>query len=737
MGESRDLTHPLPLPRGELFCGGWMVIRTHIAFSWVILFGIIAVFGVAVNAYTIIAITLGAILPDIDTRASTIGKIFSFISKKIEKKYGHRTITHSWITLFISAVILVPTAYVLDVYLIGFDQVSNIQIVTSFIIGWFTHILLDTMTIQGVKVMFPVSQRRGVFPFDPSFPYSFRTNTGSKIDKILFVIFITGALVAFPIGTVGYQRIIRSLQQDIMSAVNDYNEMARNNLVKVKTEATNQISRKDISGDFNVYGSLSYETLLIEKDGEMYTLGNKYSDHLYAQKVKCFRDEKIDLSIKEIELSNESIRELKNYKNENDLRVLFFGEVIIEENEQSKYIQHLDRFNTITIESNKLKMKYARIRDLEKYGVENAFIESGTIKVYSYSRPGEIKYSNTDKIKVEGVRGKSLTIVTEIEDLNNLFVTSGDTVKTGQRLFIKDKNVSGEMNDIQEIEIEINIIKIKMETELETYEKEIMFAVSDTLKTSKTYTRTKRKYEKGFATKGHLEKQREKFEVSKNIYFNIVNKKLIAKKNYELKLLNLKNKKIRKEKEIESNYVLSKSKGIIEDINIRINKNNKYSVKIIIRLGEKNEYKNRKILHQDMGDLTYSYNVLSVRDGDTFNIIYDGVKTGVRMIGIDTPESNKTRYGYVEEMGREAKEKKKKLLNGKKVRLEFDVQKRDKYRRLLAYVFLEDGTFLNAHLLEKGYARLATYPPNVKYLDFFRTISHLEGQAKAKIKEPR
>ncbi len=53
------------------------------------------------------------------------------------------------------------------------------------------------------------------------------------------------------------------------------------------------------------------------------------------------------------------------------------------------------------------------------------------------------------------------------------------------------------------------------------------------------------------------------------------------------------------------------------------------------------------------------------------------------------------------------------------MRLEYDVEHHDKYNRTLAYVYLEDGTFVNAWLVENGYARVSTYPPNVKYQDKF------------------
>ena len=56
---------------------------------------------------------------------------------------------------------------------------------------------------------------------------------------------------------------------------------------------------------------------------------------------------------------------------------------------------------------------------------------------------------------------------------------------------------------------------------------------------------------------------------------------------------------------------------------------------------------------------------------------------------------------------------------GTTVKLELDVQPRDKYGRLLAYVYLSDGTMLNALLVQEGYAQVMTIPPNVKYQDLF------------------
>ena len=76
----------------------------------------------------------------------------------------------------------------------------------------------------------------------------------------------------------------------------------------------------------------------------------------------------------------------------------------------------------------------------------------------------------------------------------------------------------------------------------------------------------------------------------------------------------------------------------------------------------------------------------------------------------------------IQEMGKRAYEFTRNLAEGKQVSLEFDVEKYDKYGRLLAYVYLKDGTFVNAEIVRQGYASLMTIPPNVKYADLFRKL---------------
>jgi micrococcal nuclease len=120
--------------------------------------------------------------------------------------------------------------------------------------------------------------------------------------------------------------------------------------------------------------------------------------------------------------------------------------------------------------------------------------------------------------------------------------------------------------------------------------------------------------------------------------------------------------------------------------------------------------------------------VVSVTDGDTVVLLMSSKRERVRLIGIDTPESkrnsrsrkqadqNRIVIDQVVHLGKLAAEHTQKLLPvGTSVRVEFDLQPRDRYGRLLAYLWLPNGTMVNEEIIRAGYAYPLTIPPNVKY----------------------
>jgi len=139
---------------------------------------------------------------------------------------------------------------------------------------------------------------------------------------------------------------------------------------------------------------------------------------------------------------------------------------------------------------------------------------------------------------------------------------------------------------------------------------------------------------------------------------------------------------------------------------------------VIPRLEQKD---NRDKKENAVNDLNF-YPVTKVVDGDTFEVEIEGKKEKVRMLGIDTPEKfesskldkDSERTGNdkktIKKLGELSSDYVKKLLSGKKVRLEADPigDNKDRYNRLLRYVYLEDGTFVNLKIVEDGYANAYT-----------------------------
>ncbi len=131
---------------------------------------------------------------------------------------------------------------------------------------------------------------------------------------------------------------------------------------------------------------------------------------------------------------------------------------------------------------------------------------------------------------------------------------------------------------------------------------------------------------------------------------------------------------------------------------------------------------------KEFSDIAVSH----IYDGDTISL---GSGEKVRLLGIDTPESSENKKllrdaarsgqdtGDILRMGRLAAAYTRSLLQGRSVRLEFDIEKRDKYGRLLAYVYrVDDGLFVNEEIIRQGYAYPMTIPPNIRHADGFRKL---------------
>ncbi len=110
---------------------------------------------------------LGSLLPDIDSPQSLLGKPLFFLSERIERRFGHRTITHSFLGLLLAAVLTLP-----------FVPRMGLGPWVALLIGYFAHLLGDMCTKQGIQFYWPMAVW-GVFPMKE--PYGWRPDRGWRV----------------------------------------------------------------------------------------------------------------------------------------------------------------------------------------------------------------------------------------------------------------------------------------------------------------------------------------------------------------------------------------------------------------------------------------------------------------------------------------------------------------------------------------------------------------------------
>jgi micrococcal nuclease len=129
----------------------------------------------------------------------------------------------------------------------------------------------------------------------------------------------------------------------------------------------------------------------------------------------------------------------------------------------------------------------------------------------------------------------------------------------------------------------------------------------------------------------------------------------------------------------------------------------------------------------EAGDGRVEALVTRVVDGDTVEVSIGGQSEEIRYIGVDTPETVDPDEP-VQCFGPQASSFNHRLVEGRRVELAFDAERRDKYGRLLAYVYLPDGRLVEAMLARQGLARTLTIPPNDSKAALFERLSRVAAR---------
>jgi len=214
-----------------------MLAPTHSVFGIFLTLTILAIFGVQASLHwtIILAGIIGSLVPDLDMPKSMIGRVFFFISVPLERRFGHRTITHSllgWLiaTLIFTVLITILTfltSYGIQTFfpngvplyfgILSIDLGLTTRWVAAFSIGYISHLILDMFTLRGSQFFWP-EPSRDVIPKNSKY----RIETGSKFEIIIFAILFGCMVVSFPISQYGLMTSLRWLLATPEAAIEEF-----------------------------------------------------------------------------------------------------------------------------------------------------------------------------------------------------------------------------------------------------------------------------------------------------------------------------------------------------------------------------------------------------------------------------------------------------------------------------------------------------------------------------------
>lgn len=269
-------------------------------------------------------------LPDVDTSKSVPGRVLFPFSHYLEKRYPHRSVTHSFMATAIFAAIALPVA------LLGLP--FYLSLISGYFWGWFG----DVFTKSGVCAFYP-SQIRCVCPGNPRLRLS--TNSPAEF-------FVLGVLVLVAIGSINANSnggIVQSFTQTLglpEGAIEIINREGSRYLLYAQVEGRNTITQGQVNQQFEVVEALTQSDFL-GKDGEkLYRIGQTQDCQIVPHTVRITRSRPIRSQVKEVQLEEQTVADVLSPAP----RTYITGNLQIPDAEDLIIPSRQDRFNTIRLQ---------------------------------------------------------------------------------------------------------------------------------------------------------------------------------------------------------------------------------------------------------------------------------------------------------------------------------------------------------------------------------------------------
>jgi inner membrane protein len=391
---------------------------THATFGLVFTIAAGTVLGIAVTPAVAACVLLGALLPDVDTPTSPIGRLCRPLAGWLERRVGHRTLTHSWLGLGLASLAALPLAWV--------DWHWSL----AFALGYLSHLLVDAANPPGVPLFYP-SPVRAVFPGREAL----RPAEGSRGEAILCAGFLLGLAVLWPLHLVGFTRALHLFTRTPGGAIADFRRWEGTREVWADLDGLFRLSQRRVHQRVRILGIANTSTLIVldPSTGTVHTVGPAESANVFPEAIVAHPGRPIRVETRPVTLTQQLLRDLLS-------EVPPAGETYLHGIVRTPDVPALkpdpEAYETLKAGLGALELRFARPRDLEDPQLGSLFVLSGLVLVQTVrladapATPAHAKPAVTAEF--DDVTELFITHVTD--PARELRVREGERVQRGQLL---------------------------------------------------------------------------------------------------------------------------------------------------------------------------------------------------------------------------------------------------------------------------------------------------------------
>lgn len=388
-----------------------MKAATHLTFAG--LTGVVcAGFGASPDIAGGAALAVGALLPDIDTTHSGLGKFCKPLSGWLERRYGHRTITHSLLGMAIVAVITSPLLLWLPSLFIWLQ------------VGIFTHLILDTANIVGVPLLYPYRLQ-----FWMVHNRSWRVPYNSPKEFAWLSVICVLCVVILPFSLDGFSPWFHRMMGTPYGAVEDYLSWRDNYEVWAEIKGHNLVTDEDVNGRFRIIDALNTEQLLVEDEaGRAFSVGLGRFSNIVSTRISTWRGLPIASSHYRLDVSGRLVSDLINSLPKGARRVYVNAHLALEGDGDTPptlgYFERVQKFG------NEYEVRSATAGDLAH--LSHLVISGGSVIVRAEYSPDSEALANIEISHAAPAVTSHILPIPNLPDVSGLVVGLGDEIAQGE-----------------------------------------------------------------------------------------------------------------------------------------------------------------------------------------------------------------------------------------------------------------------------------------------------------------